>query len=184
MAKILCTHQNYYSGNPVKIWIYWLLKTKAIKTWRIAVRCFFVDKRYFVIVDEAKGTDTGDIDIHFQLAVGDAIFNHESFSVHSNFSEGWNVFVQTQKQKGLELIEEKGQVSFEYTKKEPRPAFCFRIKKEKENANVRFVTIVVPYQGKQPNINVEVIENKEPGSSKLQLEINEDNVKKVIEYAL
>jgi heparan-sulfate lyase len=145
---------------------------------------FFVDKRYFVIVDEAKGTDTGDIDIHFQFAPGAAVFNKESFSVHSNFTEGWNVFVQTQKQKGLELIEEKGQVSFEYTKKEPRPAFCFRIKKEKENANVRFVTIVVPYQGKQPNINVEVIENKEPGSSKLQLEINEDNVKKVIEYAL
>ncbi|MBK6284150.1 MAG: heparinase II/III-family protein [Draconibacterium sp.] len=145
---------------------------------------FFVDKRYFVIVDEAKGTDTGDIDIHFQLAVGDAIFNKDSFSVHSNFSEDWNVFVQTQKQKGLELIEEKGQVSFEYTKREPRPAFSFRIKKEKENANVRFVTIVVPYQGKQPNINVEVIENKEPGSSKLQLEINEDNVKKVIEYSL
>jgi heparan-sulfate lyase len=31
---------------------------------------FFVDKRYFVIVDEAIGNATGDIDIHFQLAPG------------------------------------------------------------------------------------------------------------------
>jgi heparan-sulfate lyase len=145
---------------------------------------FFVDKRYFVIVDEAIGTDIGDVEIHFQFAPGDAGFNRDSNSAQSSFSEGWNVFVQSQKQKGLELIEEEGQVSFEYTKKEPRPAFCFRIKKEKENAKVRFVTIVVPYLGKQPNINVKVIENKEPGSSKLQLEINENNEKKVIEYAL
>ena len=31
---------------------------------------FFVDKRYFIIVDEAIGTGTGNVDIHFQLAPG------------------------------------------------------------------------------------------------------------------
>jgi heparan-sulfate lyase len=93
---------------------------------------FFVDKKYFVIVDEAIGTGIGDVDIHFQFAPGDAVFNHEDFSVHSNFFEGSNVFVQTQKQKNLELSEEEGWVSFEYTKKEPRPAFRYRIKKKIE----------------------------------------------------
>jgi heparan-sulfate lyase len=147
---------------------------------------FFVDKRYFVIVDEAKGTAKGDIDIHFQLAPGggSAVFNQDSNSAQTNFFEGWNVFVQTQKQKGLELIEEVGQVSFEYTKKEPRPAFCFRLEKKGENENLRFVTIVVPYIGKRPDIDVELIKNNEVSSSKFQLEINENNEKKVIEYSL
>ena len=147
---------------------------------------FFIDKKYFVIVDEAAGTATGDIDNHFQLAPGGgrAVFNQDSNSAQSNFSEGWNVFVQTQKQNGLEMIEEIGQVSFEYTKKEPRPAFCYRLKKKSENVKMRFVTIVVPYIGKKSNIDVELIKNKEVSSSKFQLEINENNEKKVIEYSL
>ena len=145
---------------------------------------FFVDKRYFVIVDEATGSAKGNIDNHFQLAPGDGIFNEKSFSAQTSFADGWNVFVQTQKQNGLDLIEEEGQVSFEYTKKEPRPAFCFRLKKESENVKLKFVTIVVPYTGKKPNIDIESVKNKEVSASKFQLEFVENSEKKVIEYSL
>lgn len=147
---------------------------------------FFVDKRYFVIVDEAIGSSTGDIDIHFQLApgAGDAVFNRDSFSVASAFSEGWNIDVKTIPQTGLELLEEQGQVSFEYTKKEPRPAFCYRMKKEKENENIRFVTLVVPYKNEKQNIKVELIGNSEVGSSNLQLEIDDKGKRKKIGYTL
>ena len=145
---------------------------------------FFVDKRYFVIVDEAIGRGTGDIDIHFQLAPGNAIFNNKDFSVKSDFKEGWNVFVQTQKQKGLKLEEEVGQVSFEYTKKEPRPAFRYRIEKESENIPVNFVTLVLPYEKEIPDIKIEVVGDPKIGDSKLQLEINENGKKRMIGYTL
>ncbi|MCG6189741.1 alginate lyase family protein [Maribellus maritimus] len=115
---------------------------------------FFVDKKYFVVVDEAIGNATGDVDIHFQFAPGDVIFNRAEFSVKSEFEDGWNIYVKSQKQPGMKLKEEEGRVSFEYTKKEPRPAFCYSLKKEKEATVVRFVTLVVPYQSKLPEIDI------------------------------
>lgn len=144
---------------------------------------FFVDKKYFIVVDEAIGTATGDVDIHFQLAPGDAVFNRDNFSVHSNFFEGWNVLVKTLPQPGLELTEEEGQVSFLYTKKEPRPAFRYRTAKTLGNANVRFVTLVAPYDKKLPEINFRIVDSPEIGSSTLKLEIQENGKKKQIGYS-
>lgn len=147
---------------------------------------FFIDKKYFIVVDEAIGTATGDVDIHFQLApgAGVAVFNYDNFSVHSNFSEGWNVLVQTFPQAGLELSEEEGQVSFLYTKKEPRPAFRYRIVKTQADANVRFVTLVAPYDKKLPDIKFRIVDHPEIGSSELKLEIQENGKKKQIGYSL
>lgn len=145
---------------------------------------FFVDKKYFIVIDEAIGKATGDVDIHFQLAPGDAVFNYDNFSVHSNFSEGWNVLVQTFPQAGLELSEEEGQVSFLYTKKEPRPALRYRIAKKQQDANVRFVTLVAPYDKKLPDINFRIVDHPEIGSSTLKLEIQENGKKNQIGYSL
>jgi heparan-sulfate lyase len=104
----------------------------------------FIDKKYFVIVDEAIGTATGQIGIHFQLAPGNAVFNEKDCSVRSDFEDGWNVMIRTKPQKGLKLIKEEGQVSFQYAKKEPRPAFVFQMDKPTEES-VSFVTVVIPY---------------------------------------
>ncbi|MBV5312908.1 MAG: alginate lyase family protein [Prolixibacteraceae bacterium] len=147
---------------------------------------FFIDKKYFIVVDEAIGKATGEVDIHFQLApgAGVAVSNYDNFSVHSNFSEGWNVLVQTFPQAGLELSEEEGQVSFLYTKKEPRPAFRYRIAKTQEDINVRFVTLVAPYDKQLPDIKFRIVDHPEIGSSTLKLEIQENGKKKQIGYSL
>jgi len=143
---------------------------------------FFVDKKYFVIVDEAIGTGIGDVDIHFQLAPGNAIFDNENLSVNSDFKEGCNVFVQTKKQNGLILEEEEGQVSFVYTKKESRPAFRFRLKKENESDQIRFVTLVVPYEKEIPEIKIDIKKGKNDNKQILQLNIN--GKKKNIKYTI
>ncbi|MBL7968507.1 MAG: alginate lyase family protein [Prolixibacteraceae bacterium] len=145
---------------------------------------FFIDKKYFIVVDEAIGTATGDVDVHFQFAPGDAIFNRENFSVNSNFNEGWNIMVKTLPQPGLELSEEEGQVSFLYTKKEPRPAFHYRINKATDGAHVRFVTLVAPYAKQVPDIKFKILGNPEVGSSELNLEIQEKDKTKQIGYSL
>lgn len=142
---------------------------------------FFVDKRYFVIVDEAIGSATGDVDIHFQLApgAGDAVFNHENLTAQTRFSGGWNVFVQTQNQPGLKLEEEEGWVSFKYTEKEPRPAFRYSLKKENENSNIRFVTLVIPFEKEIPEIQITGIAEK---SGKTEIEVLENGKRKMIDY--
>ncbi len=145
---------------------------------------FFVDKKYFVIVDEALGNATGKVDIHFQFAPGKAIFDHEDLSVKSNFTEGWNVAVRTQAQQGLELTEEEGQVSFLYTQKEPRPAFRFRMNKSQADTNVRFVTLVIPYPKDIPDVKVKLVGESPIGSNRLLLEIDDNGTKKQIGYTL
>ena len=145
---------------------------------------FFVDKKYFVIVDEATGEGTGDLDLHFQLAPGKAIFDNEKFSVRSDFADGYNLMVQGMNQDGMKLNEEEGQVSFLYTKKEPRPAFCYTIRKETKDQIVRYVTVVAPYKGYKPEVKVEIEGEPEPGASKITLNIVYGDVSRRISHDL
>lgn len=146
---------------------------------------FFVDKRYFVIVDEAEGSALGDIAIHFQLAPGKAVMNKNDFSIRSDFEEGWNVFVRTIYQEGLEFIEEEGQVSFEYTIKEPRPAFAYQITKKDPNKYIHFLTLVIPYDSSIPDIKIQSsINSIDDIATSLQLKVMEENVAKEIGYKL
>lgn len=145
---------------------------------------FFVDKKFFVIVDDAFGNATGDVDLHFQLAPGRATFDKEKFVVNTDFDSGWNVLVQSNAQKGMELQEEKGQVSFVYTKKESRPAFRFRKEKGMNQPGVRFVTVVAPYVGLIPKICVRVIGRPVVGASHVELEVKADGILRRIRYDL
>ena len=104
--------------------------------------------------------------------------------MNTDFKEGWNVLVQTKKQKGLKLIEEEGQVSYIYTKKEPRPAFGYHMEKTSKQKGVRFVTLVVPYEGEHPTLKIKLLGKPEIGASSIQLEINENGNKQVIGYTL
>ncbi len=144
---------------------------------------FFVDKKVFIIVDDAYGDATGNVDLHFQLAPGKAIFDSTNFAVHSNFADGWNVLVQSNEQAGMKLEEEEGQVSFVYTKKEPRPAFRYRLNKQTNDTRVRFVTVVAPYNRKQPNIKVRILEQVKAHEG-IDMEVVAEGIKKRIKYEL
>jgi heparan-sulfate lyase len=143
----------------------------------------FIDKKYFIIVDEAIGTATGQIGIHFQMAPGNVVFDEKDASVRSDFEDGWNVAIRTMPQKGLKLIKEEGQVSFVYTVKEPRPAFVYQKDKPTEKG-IRFVTVVFPFEtGQTPNIKVE-FPKEHVGSSSVGLKIKNGNEIKEIKYSL
>ncbi|GEO04453.1 heparinase [Adhaeribacter aerolatus] len=145
---------------------------------------FFVDKQYFIIVDEAVGEGAGEIDLHFQLAPGKAIFDNEKLAVRTDFTEGWNVLVQTNSQPGINLEEEEGQVSFVYTKKEPRPAFRYRVRKVAGQKGIRFVTVVAPYTGLLPKVKAKVMGNPEIGTSQLRLTVGANGRSKKISFNL
>lgn len=135
---------------------------------------FFIDKRYFVIVDEAIGEAAGGVSIHFQLAPnsGSAVFNRREFSVQSDFEDGWNVLVKTQKQDGLELNEEEGWVSFEYTKKEKRPAFAYSLNKDEKDYR-RFATLVIPLKETVPDIEIVDFQTNKNKLNKLKIKLKE-----------
>lgn len=144
----------------------------------------FVDKKFFVVVDDAYGPATGDIDIHFQLAPGKAVFNKKKLTVGSDFDEGWNVLVKTQKQKNILLEEEEGQVSFEYTKKEPRPAFRFGLIKEATQSGVRFVTVVYPYKASIPDVKIKDLSKTGTNANEVVLQVSINGNKRKISYQI
>lgn len=133
---------------------------------------FFVERKLFVLVDEAWGEAAGDLDLHFQLAPGKAVFDKNAFSGRTDFAEGWNVLVRGMGQKGMTLNEEEGQVSFVYGNKEPRPAFSYTIRKDTADKGVRFITLVAPYAEPQPpNVSVRPVGQTAVGGPRLDLDL-------------
>jgi heparan-sulfate lyase len=142
---------------------------------------FFVDKEYFVIVDEAYGTGKGDVAIHFHLAPGEAVLDNATRTARTDFKEGWNILVRNVMPEEANLEEEEGQVSFVYTIKEPRPAFSFRVAKTDETG-IRYVTIVVPYAEHPPVIQAELLEDPVIGGNKLDLRVTANGKSRRIGY--
>ncbi|SHM77886.1 parallel beta-helix repeat (two copies) [Cyclobacterium lianum] len=142
----------------------------------------FVNKEFFILIDEALGNARGELDLNFQLAPGEAAFDSSSLSVNTAFDQGYNLVIQTQAQSGISLKESEGQVSFVYTIKEPRPAFSYRIDNGKGNRNKRFITTLLPYLGKPEPIEVQVMQGKRPGSESMRLRVSYQGNSELIEY--
>ena len=113
---------------------------------------FFVRKSFFVFIDDVFGEATGGVDLHFQFTPGKVVFDRQKMSVRTDFRKGANVIVYPLMQDGMRLEEEEGQVSFRYAVKQSRPAFCFRMRKGAKATSLRFVTLVVPYKGRVPEV--------------------------------
>jgi len=145
---------------------------------------FFVDKEYFVIVDEAIGRGSGNVNLHFQLAPTEADLNFSALTSSTLFDEGWNVMVKNVYcSLPIEMIEEEGQVSFVYGVKEDRPAFAYRVRKP-ASQRVRFVTLVVPYNGiNPPEIEAELIGNPAIGATAVNLNVTANGVSRQIGYS-
>jgi hypothetical protein len=145
---------------------------------------FFVDKEYYVIIDEAIGTATGQIDLHFQLAPVEIAMDKKNFSVSTRFKDGWNVAIRTNPQNGLSILTEEGQIAEEYATKKPRPAFSYQIQK-KTAEGVRFVTVLTPFNtAKAPEISVEFPDETKVGSSSVWFKVKKGNDTKEIGYTL
>ncbi len=132
---------------------------------------FFVDKRFFVIVDDAIGPAAGSVDVHFQLAPVKALLDAKTLTARTCFADGANLLVAAMSQPGLTMIEEPGQVSFTYGHKQPRPAFCFRLDKDTATQALRFVTLLIPFTDVVPEAHVRFVDGHEPGSNRLTLAV-------------
>lgn len=108
---------------------------------------FFVDKKFFVIVDEAYGEASGDVAIHYQLLPCDPLENTANKTVSTAFADKNNVTVKVF---GADKMEaEEGWMSPAYRVKKSRPAYAFStVKKDKKP--VRFITVIYPTDSENP----------------------------------
>lgn len=140
----------------------------------------FVRKKYFVVVDEALGKFEGRPLLHFQLAPGEAVIDGKAFSARTGFATSRNLLLAAMAQPGLALEKEDGQVSFEYGKKETRPALRFEL--AKGNGQCRFITVLVPYEGEAPRVEVALVGQPTIGASAIELDVAVNGDKTRIGY--
>jgi heparan-sulfate lyase len=136
---------------------------------------FFIDKKYFVIIDRAIGKATGNLGIHFQLKEDSKpVFDTAKNKIYTTYADGNNLLIQAIHSDHVTLTEEDGKVSYIYAKEVKRPAFVFE-KIKNENQNELFATIIFPYEGsKAPEIKVKPNRNNdfEKGNIDLNITVN------------
>jgi hypothetical protein len=81
------------------------------------------------------------------------------------------------------MAAEKGEVSFKYGQRQPRPAFRYRLGKGGDQRAVRFLTALTPYQGDPPVVEIESLVGK-PGGRRVELEVTVGNGRVRIGYDL
>ncbi|MFH6943568.1 heparin-sulfate lyase HepC [Flavobacterium sp. FlaQc-50] len=136
---------------------------------------FFIDKKYFVIIDRAIGKATGNLGVHFQLKEDSKpVFDTAKNKIYTTYADGNNLLIQAIYSNHVTLTEEDGKVSYIYAKEVKRPAFVFE-KIKNENKNELFATIIFPYEGNRaPEIKVKPNRNNdfEKGNIDLNITVN------------
>ena len=130
----------------------------------------FIDHKYFLIIDEAEGTATGNLGIHYQLKEDSKpTFDTKKNTIVTQYADGNNLLISCLDAGGVGLKEEDGKVSYHYMKAMQRPAFAFE-KPKKDLQPAYFVTVLYPFEGQEaPDITL--IENAGNNYAKGQLNL-------------
>lgn len=145
----------------------------------------FFNKSFFIFIDEALGDTEGLLDLNFQLAPGNAELDKQNLAAKTLFDEGYNLSIKAHETENLRLNPMEGQVSFIYTQKEPRPAFSFQKEWKGDRQSRRFLTSLIPFEGKvSPEIRVEISKKTKLGDKKVTLLIDYEGKKETITYTL
>lgn len=146
---------------------------------------FFVDGKYFVIVDEAVGSAKGTVNLHYQLPRGKCVSDRTTMEFATTAEEGPNVKLRCFGPDGMTVEKLDGWVSSTYMKKMKRPHFSFNVKKT-DNKPVRYITVIAPGDGsvEKTKITASFIDPYfNQNSLRLMVKVGK-NKKKVLEYSL
>lgn len=116
---------------------------------------YFVDQRFFVIIDEAIGNATGDVAIHYGFKEGTVNADLKAFKATTGFEDHNNVLLQCFPAQPAKMVKEESFVSYQYRQKEPRDAYAFQSVKQ-DGKTQRFITIIYPISGKTPDIQANI----------------------------
>lgn len=147
---------------------------------------FFVEGKYFVIVDEAVGSAKGMVKLHYQMPRRKTSNSPMNMTFNTqNEDNRSNMKLQCFGPANMEMEKVFGWVSTEYMKKQKRTNASFNVKKE-DNKPVRYITVIVPKQeaDADPKISASFInEYFNQNSLKIMVKVGK-NKKKILEYNL
>lgn len=110
---------------------------------------FFVDKTFFVLVDEAIGSAAGTVNLNFNLCEGtdsEVMIDPAANGAHTAFADKNNMIFRTFGNAPLTSEAFDGQVSYALGKSAPRKAYAVHLTKE-ANKSARYITVLLPVNG-------------------------------------
>ena len=132
---------------------------------------WFVEDSFFVLLDEAIGNAAGVLDLHFQFAPGEVVFDHANRSAATRFEDA-NVLVWQGPDAPVTLSEESGWFAWKYGHRETRKAARFMHEK---HAPAAFVTVIAPYRGQQaPIVSIKPFAGDAIGADRVELGVEMD----------
>lgn len=145
---------------------------------------FFVDEKYFVIVDEAVGEAKGKVGLHYQMNAGKVDINPQEFILTSDYAGKSNAKLQCFASEGAVLEEEEGWQATLYLVREKRTAVSFNVAK-KDATPVRYITIIYPVEDciKAPKMFAKFV-NQQYNENALKIEVVLDGKKRILGYKL
>lgn len=146
---------------------------------------WFIDQSYFLIIDRAIGTATGNLGIHYVLKEDSKpVFDDKQNRVNTDYADGNNLLIQLFNKDRVLLKPEESFVSYQYQQEIPRPAFVFE--KPKPDGNTQsFISVLYPYTGNVvPNIKMKENNGHDLARGKINITINIDGKTKVIQQDL
>ena len=129
---------------------------------------WFVNRQFFAFLDEAIGDVPGQLDLHFQFAPGDVVFDEARKRAFTQFDDA-NVLVQAGANCETCMAEEEGWFAWTYGSRVPRKAFRFALNQQAPTA---FLTVVVPYRGIDvPGVVAELSDVFRAGDDRVELTV-------------
>ena len=144
---------------------------------------FFVDGKYFVIVDEGTGKADGWVNLHYQMPPGKTTGVRDDMHFHTSNEDGCNMKLQVFGPEKMGMKMEEGWVSSDIQVKRKRINANFHAPKTKDQP-IRFITVIVPKEepGDGPAISASFIDGYSADSMKLEVKVGKK--KKILEYKL
>ncbi len=175
--EVNATEKKWSTSNNLDMLIYENPSYTNLKHRRAVL---FVDKKYFVIIDEAIGAATGDVGIHFGLKEGEVNADQCSKTITTKFADKNNITIKVIPQQEANMIREESYVSYAYNQKQERPAFAISTAKHSANTT-RFLSVIVPFSGTMvpPIIEAEFLETTD---TTVRLKVSIDGEVKTLSY--
>jgi len=128
----------------------------------------FVDKKFFVFLDEAIGDAPGELCLHWTPAPGTGRVSPDRASFTSHFPDA-NVLIHTADPPQSRFEEEDGWCAWEYGHRTPRKMLSL---KHPHAAPAEFLTVVAPYRGTTPpEVKASLVGNAVVGSNEVQVSV-------------
>lgn len=145
---------------------------------------FFVDGRYFVIVDELDGKAVGTVNLHYQMPEGEIVHSSREMAFSTQFEDGSRMMLQCFGPAGMSVRQEDGWYSEKSRNRRKRMRISFDARKDGEEA-VRYVTVIFPAdaKGDVPRFHAE-FGNANFDEYGLKVNVSVDGKSRVLAYEL